>query len=156
MCPQSKTINQGLDSDPGGNRLGSARPSPCLVSYQHRAWVLEALFGLIFKYTNSTCVSGVAGCALLAQLVWSQTVHVRVGATNSACVSRVVGTACLILLRSWIHLWIATPKSPAQLWYVIYVDRTYQSTDRRKKCRHHFGPEGVFVYIQRTPLYKST
>ena len=28
MCPQSKTINQGLDSDPGGNRLGSARPSP--------------------------------------------------------------------------------------------------------------------------------
>ena len=21
MCPQSKTINQGLDSDPGGNRL---------------------------------------------------------------------------------------------------------------------------------------
>ena len=28
MCAQSKTINQGLDSDPGGNRLGSARPSP--------------------------------------------------------------------------------------------------------------------------------
>ena len=28
MCPQSKTINQGLDLDPGGNRLGSARPSP--------------------------------------------------------------------------------------------------------------------------------
>ena len=28
MCPQSKTINQRLDSDPGGNRLGSARPSP--------------------------------------------------------------------------------------------------------------------------------
>ena len=28
MCPQSKTINQGLDSGPRGNRLGLARPSP--------------------------------------------------------------------------------------------------------------------------------
>ena len=50
MCPQSKTINQGLNSDPMGDWLGSSRPSPRLVSYQHCARVLEALFGLIFKY----------------------------------------------------------------------------------------------------------
>ena len=28
MCPQSKTINQGLDSDPGGDWLGSSHRRP--------------------------------------------------------------------------------------------------------------------------------
>ena len=39
-----------------------------------------------------------------------------------------------------------TPKSPAQLLYIIhifYMDHTYQATGHRKKCCEYFGPQGV-------------